>query len=470
MSTSFKVLPSNYTGVTGSTMPVRAELQGGEVQGCPVGESFYSKGVGHDGEPFTNGDLVQSDLTTPFEPFTITAEGYIGNAAVTESICRFKPVSYDGESPFTVSVEFDIKSNIDTFSFTDFFFDNMQSLSGVDLIMDGSTAFFKLANSSAITRQTPSHPEWFGQDISVSAKHTHYGLGARRIEYLFSGGGITESLFVEYTSISDISYPFNISYWVGRSLIVKSVLIVGQGLPNQCQGELETYNVELFDNLGVSRDTQVVTGGEVQGCPIGEQVLEPPFQNSDFLQDVEPNEDGVVVTNTLLQLVASGVSDVKSIKNTSSIEIGDYIPNETEAYSVYFDGIKLFAILVNSGGVDDFKVYGGVGVALGDVPVPSHTEVTFISDLVAVGGVLTGEVSIVVGGNASVATVTSPIVMSGVGVFGLQVWNRTDGLTCSMFDTYVVGNGFRGECTGETTGKASYIYDAPNMQSVDTGE
>ena len=34
----------------------------------------------------------------------------------------------------------------------------------------------------------------------------------------------------------------------------------------------------------------------------------------------------------------------------------------------------------------------------------------------------------------------------------------------------VVADGLDNQCTGETTGKAEYIYDAENMQSVDTGE
>ncbi|MCP4338144.1 MAG: hypothetical protein GY799_04500 [Desulfobulbaceae bacterium] len=450
MSTSFKVLPSNYVGVSGSTMPVRAELQGGEVQGCPIGETWQD--IGGDGEEFVL-DTTYGSTQGSVTGGTSLLLGYNSQAYIP----RFQDSSISHNS-FKAVYRGDSETRLIIGDFTIF-----------ELYIQPTYIRYYAGGNQYI------YGDFVGKNIEVV--FTRGDVGERDTFTLFCEGVLPRTEFeVNVMAGANAYRDVKISTGGGNYAELYSIEFVGLGYPSQCQGELETYNLELFDNLGVSRDTQVVTGGEVQGCPIGETFYEGgtseyPFDLSDWSGGsidggalVAPS-GGVV----LLYDATGNECSFKSKFRATTAGVG------TE-FRVRYGAGYLFGLTASSTGTQTkWQVsVGGVVVYTPAIRYP-HGNYTLDVDCKCVYSVDRWMVSfhVVVGGVYS-----DDIKMDNVefiipsGELARFTYSARPSMGGNVYvdDLKVVGLGLPNQCTGETTSKAEYIYDAENMQAVDTGE
>ncbi len=468
MSTSFKVLPSNYTGVTGSIMPVRAELQGGEVQGCPIGESFYEGGtVAH---PFDVNDIQQLSGSVSVSPYSIVA------TAPQTSVVRVLPLYNCAEKSFDFEMDCDFHGVVYANAMTRMSINSGGASRGyIEFGRFLNDAFVTVYDDSGANTTTIAN---YSDPHNIKLRHRYDDTigGTCYIDIIIDD--TVEKSYI-YTSLGNTDW-IDISFTLSDQNIitVNNIKDVrSSGLPNQCQGELETYNVELFDNLGVSRDTQVVTGGEVSGCPIGETFYEGgtvahPFTAGYTLGGWSAETTAITVTDstviydqqqTSYKKLVLQLSDQVLASQTSTVNMSGRIDNVSGAVYIPLQG--------GSSAVDLWCLSSGE-VQIGSVTIlPAGSNYSsFQYEISVKRGLTSSEYTIEqVGSGQNKRSFSGSFPNGSVGLVDEFIFSAYKA-KITVDTVYWVSAGWPNQCTGEVLGKAEYIYDAPNMQSVDTGE
>ncbi len=446
MSVEFSVLPSDYVGDAGSTMPVRAELQGGEVQGCPIEETWEDYGV--------SGVKMTTDM------FTIGSVTENADGSVTQS------ASYDFLTLPSSAV-------LDKIS--------------VVYTQDGNTnakaGFYEYGNTSAIIVVYEVYANrvslyWGG--IIHTPTRDEYG-GEFEVYLTFDNNTVTLTTSVGDSLVCPVQQSSSdIKYVSVRKNTLKSVQMQGQNLPNRCQGELETYNVELFDNLGVSRDTQVVVSEA--------ELVEVLYTTADL-------------PNAYTTLTASvNMDDLNYIYMTTSAHgelflYGDVPYSKTIYYTVDYSlggscelcyaGIKGYTSNISQAsticqiGYSITSAYTDVkigSVIVGYMPVQESVSSLKMRQQIRLELYLGGEYSIVV------TNIQTGDTESFTGAITQEMIDSVGGVESLSPYTYISNGGAGGGSSAILEDlhfsllvpvgdpKAEYIYDAENMQAVDTGE
>ncbi len=447
MSVEFSVFPSDYIGDSGSTMPVRAELQGGEVQGCPIGETFYEGGTTEH-----NFDSLDYYVDTP--NYTVL------------------PVFNQEKIIFNIENGSNGKEAVFKYGFNDTltranFVVNLTSHGYAIVIARGKVVLY-IKTDGHIGLDYSGNPD-------ANFDHTHTLTFDITIDHtsapiildgvVTNDLGVTKVLHTEssdsghiYSGAIGFSLPtsFN-SAQIGSHMEINSVFSSTStdqlGYDNQCQGELETYNVELFDNLGVSRDTQVVTGGEViSGCPVDKTFMSgsPSFLSDNFLQPYDQFNFGESIYN-----MSTGQNSL--FFPASSIDFFEVKIKINDSHRV---AVKFSQDATNAGfgwgtwsGVPHCTISDNLGT-VEKLPVSSGDIVTMMFS----NNVFTLK------NGVNTVSYNSPIVLDSNTQFLFE------DVGSEMIYMYITGQGLPNQCTGEVLSKAEYIYDSSNMQAVDTGE